>query len=83
MGKSTRTGKGIPLSFMIANDQTRWPIQQWLEWLKNEGIILKTVVIDDCDAERGAIRAIFPSTVILTCIRHVRRAWTRNIQSKV
>ena len=68
---------------MIANDQTRWPIQQWLVWLKSEGVVFNNIVIDDCEAERGAITAIFPSSKILTCIWHVRRAWSKNINSKV
>ncbi|CAM6103374.1 unnamed protein product [Calypogeia fissa] len=40
-------------------------------------------IIDVADEEQGAIRQVFPEVPITFCTWHVRRAWTKNIVSKV
>jgi hypothetical protein len=89
--RSQRTGKGVPLAWMVTNSNAQYPPRFWLEWLKEEhNFQPKSVMIDNCDAEIKAINCAYnegdsdsPKTNILICQWHLFKAWKHNIAKKV
>ena len=75
----------LNLIFIYLPERSRYPLQYWLHWLKQEvSFRPSTVMIDDGDAEINALRALFSlGTQVLICQWHVARAWQRNIRNKV
>lgn len=70
------TGTGYPVAFMVTNDQTVGPVNQWLVHLRDTCNLSATfITIDCCIAEVNAIKAALPETGIHYCGFHVLKAW--------
>lgn len=83
--RSSITGKGAPLCWMITNSSTHHPVKAWLEWLKHDfEFIPGSIMIDNSDTEIKAIRACYGDGFkIYLCHWHILRAWRKNVISKV
>lgn len=78
------TGTGYPVAFMVTNDQTVGPINQWLVHLRDACNLSATfITIDCCIAEVNAIKAALPNTGIHYCAFHVMKAWKSKVGDKV
>ena len=66
---------GHPVVYMITNDHILGPVTQWLQYLKNNVLIVdpQQVTIDCSQAETTAIKNIFPGCEIQYCLFHVSR----------
>ncbi|KAG0950809.1 hypothetical protein G6F57_001889 [Rhizopus arrhizus] len=54
------TGKGVPVGYMITNDQSVTPVLNWLRFLKNNCAMSPEQIAVDCSIpESDAIRATF------------------------
>ncbi|OAD76747.1 hypothetical protein PHYBLDRAFT_142256 [Phycomyces blakesleeanus NRRL 1555(-)] len=78
------TEKGSPVAYMITNDHSVGPINQWLVHLYEKSCFTPLYITIDCSiAEVNAITAALPQTIIHFCKFHVLRAWQHNLDSKV
>jgi hypothetical protein len=78
-------GRGFPCGYMVTNDHSLGPIVQWLQFLKEESVIVNPLqfTIDCSDSETNAINNIFPDCSIQYCLFHVSQAWNRQLALKV
>ncbi|KAG1543115.1 hypothetical protein G6F47_011492 [Rhizopus delemar] len=78
-------GRGWPVAYMITNDRSTGPIVEWLQHLRNPGLLVdpKQFTIDCCQSEVNAITRIFnPNrTKIQFCVFHVTQAWNKHLAS--
>lgn len=83
--RDNRLGRGFPCGYMITNDHSLGPLVQWLQFLKNENLIVdpEQFTIDCSDAEANAINNVFPGCSIQYCLFHVSQAWNRQISLKI
>lgn len=83
--RDDRLGRGFPCGYMITNEHSLGPIVQWLQFLKNKGLIVDPLqfTIDCSDSETSAINNIFPGCSIQYCLFHVSQAWNRQLALKV
>ncbi|OAD71954.1 hypothetical protein PHYBLDRAFT_169866 [Phycomyces blakesleeanus NRRL 1555(-)] len=78
------TGKGSPVAYMITNDHSVGPINQWLIHLCEKSCFTPLYIIIDYNIiEVNAITAALPQTIIHFCKFHVLRAWQHNLDSNV
>ncbi|EIE84655.1 hypothetical protein RO3G_09365 [Rhizopus delemar RA 99-880] len=79
------TGKGVPVGYMITNDQSVTPVLNWLRFLKNNCAMSPEQITIDCSIpESDAIRATFGGNCrIQLCLFHVAQCWSRNLATKV
>ncbi len=78
------TGKGTPVSYMLTNNHSRFPITRWLTGLKDIGMSPLRITIDCSIPEMNGITHVFgSSTEIQLCLFHVSRAWNTNIKLKI
>lgn len=70
---------------MITNDHYLGPIVQWLQYLKDNNLIVdpKLFTIDCSTAETNATGTIFPGCQIQYCLFHVSQAWYRQLNTQV
>jgi hypothetical protein len=78
-------GNGLPAGWCITSNEKLTTIALALSKLKDavHGWTPRTFIVDDADAEIGAIRATFPQCKILLCLWHVKRSWIKNLLWKV
>ncbi|KAG1504538.1 hypothetical protein G6F52_012175 [Rhizopus delemar] len=76
-------GRGWPVDYMITNDRSTGPIVEWLQHLRNSGLLVdpEQFTIDCCQSEVNAITRIFnPNrTKIQFCVFHVTQAWNKHL----
>jgi hypothetical protein len=79
------TGKGVPVGYMITNNQSVAPVLNWLRFLKNNCAMSPEQITIDCSIpESDAIRATFGENCrIQLCLFHVAQFWSRNLATKV
>ncbi|KAG2216456.1 hypothetical protein INT45_014175 [Circinella minor] len=78
------TGRGVPVAYLVTNDQSEEPVRKWLMNLKDLGISPTQITVDCSKAEANAIsRTWNRSVAIRLCAWHVVRAWQKNIKEKV
>ncbi|KAG1153024.1 hypothetical protein G6F38_000012 [Rhizopus arrhizus] len=79
------TGKGVPIGYMITNNQTVTPVLNWLRFLKNNCAMSPEQITVDCSIpESDAIRATFDENFrIQSCLFHVAQCWSRNLATIV
>ncbi|OAD67595.1 hypothetical protein PHYBLDRAFT_151106 [Phycomyces blakesleeanus NRRL 1555(-)] len=66
------TGKGSPVAYMITNDHSVSPINQWLVHLRKKSCFTPLYITIDCRiAEVNAITAALPQAIIHFCEFHV------------
>lgn len=73
--KDLLTGKGYPVAYMVINNQSVGPVNQWLVYLRDNCNFLPTAItIDSSLAEVNAIKAVFRNQVVIHyCAFHVWR----------
>jgi len=83
--KDLLTGKGYPVAYMVTNDQSVGPVNQWLVYLRDNCNFAPTAITIDCSlAEVNAIKAAFRNQVVIHyCAFHVWRAWKDNLGAKL
>ncbi|CAD6907644.1 unnamed protein product [Tilletia controversa] len=87
--RSTTTGQGIPVSFMLTNSEAAHSIIFWLEALRRHPRVRfqpLQMMIDCSVTEVGAIRNAFPTPstpTILFCDWHMLKAMTASSKLKV
>ncbi|KAE8251485.1 hypothetical protein A4X13_0g3973 [Tilletia indica] len=87
--RSTTTGHGIPVAFMLTNGEAAHPIIFWLEALRRHPRVRfqpRHIMIDCSVTEVSAIRNAFPAPstpIILFCDWHMLKAMTANSKLKV
>ncbi|KAG1056753.1 hypothetical protein G6F43_001373 [Rhizopus delemar] len=78
-------GRGWPVAYMITNDRSTDPIDEWLQHLRNSSLLVapEQYTIDCCQSEVNAITSIFNSnrTKIQFCVFHVIQAWNKHLAS--
>ncbi|KAG1048415.1 hypothetical protein G6F43_009191 [Rhizopus delemar] len=78
-------GRGWPVAYMIINDRSTDPIVEWLQHLRNSGLLVdpKQFTIDCRQPEVNAITSILNSnrTKIQFCVFHVTQAWNKHLAS--
>ncbi|XP_011270285.1 hypothetical protein CAOG_08674 [Capsaspora owczarzaki ATCC 30864] len=75
-------GRGVPLAFMISSKQTNYEYEVFLSTLQNtlgSAFRPERIVVDKCDAERNAIKTVFPEAKVGLCIFHVYQAVRRHL----
>ena len=78
------TGRGVPVAYLITNDQSEEPVRKWLTDLKGLGVSPRQITVDCSKAEANAINRTWAGSVtIRLCAWHVVRAWQKNIKEKV
>ncbi|KAG2207871.1 hypothetical protein INT45_009799 [Circinella minor] len=78
------TGVGQPIAYMFTNDQSAYPIGEWLRFLREMcGLTIENLTIDCSIPEVNAMHLIYPDANIHYCAFHVLQAWNRNLGSKV
>lgn len=83
--RSSVTGKGAAVCWMITNSSTHHPVKAWLNWLKDElDFTAGAIMIDNSDIEIRAIRDSYGEDAnIYLCHWHILRAWRKNLVYKV
>ncbi|SAL97838.1 hypothetical protein [Absidia glauca] len=82
--KHPGTGAGFPTAYMITNDQSVGPLNQWLAHLRTTSSFGPLSITIDCRIpEVNAIKRQFPSAIIHYCAFHVIQAWKRQLKAKV
>ncbi|KAG2196263.1 hypothetical protein INT46_007347 [Mucor plumbeus] len=83
--KDLLTEKGYPVAYMVTNDQSVGPVNQWLVYLRDNCNFAPTAITIDCSlAEVNAIKAAFRNQVVIYyCAFHVWRAWKDNLGAKL
>ncbi|KAG2228684.1 hypothetical protein INT48_005377 [Thamnidium elegans] len=83
--RDNHPGRSFPCGYMITNDHSLGPIVQWLQFLKNKGVIVDPLLftIDCSDSEMNAINNFFSGCSIQYCLFHVSQAWNRQLVLKV
>jgi hypothetical protein len=78
-------GTGLPAAWFITSNEQTATIARALTKLKDAVTEWKpkTFVVDDADAEIGAINETFPGCNILLCLWHVKRCWIKHLIWKV
>ncbi|KAF9151690.1 hypothetical protein BGX21_005182 [Mortierella sp. AD011] len=72
--------RGIPVAFMLTNDQSVRPLELWLSEMNKLAGPLKYVTIGDSRVEFRTIQDAFEGSVkIHLCPWHVARAWSQKI----
>lgn len=79
------TGKGVPVAYLITNDQSVSPVLTWLQFLRDNCFMKPDQITVDCSIpESDAIRVTFGDNCkIQLCLFHVAQCWSRNIVKKV
>ncbi|KIJ31797.1 hypothetical protein M422DRAFT_266551 [Sphaerobolus stellatus SS14] len=80
------TGKGVPLAFILTNEESHCPLDHFLKWLRKDcDFELETVMIDCSNTEALGINKAFSDRVIkiIYCYWHLGQAWEKNIKAKV
>jgi hypothetical protein len=79
------TGKGVPVGYLITNDQSVTPVLAWLRFLKTNCAMNPEQITVDCSIpESDAIRVTFGENCrIQLCLFHVAQCWSRNLTTKV
>ncbi|KAG2214822.1 hypothetical protein INT45_005259 [Circinella minor] len=78
------TGRGVPVAYLVTNDQSEEPVRKWLMDLKDLGVSPTQITVDCSKAEANAISSTWNRYVaIRLCAWHVVRAWQKNIKEKV
>ncbi|EIE88594.1 hypothetical protein RO3G_13305 [Rhizopus delemar RA 99-880] len=79
------TGKGVPVGYVITNNQSVAPVLNWLRFLKDNCAMSPEQITIDCSIpESDAIRATFGENCrIQLCLFHVAQFWSRNLATKV
>lgn len=58
--RSSTTGKGVPVCFMLTNSEAIPAIEYWLRWIKDDlNYSPERVMTDNSQTEMGAIRNTF------------------------
>ena len=84
VARDSHTQKGYPVAYMVTNDQTVGPVNQWLTFLKQQGSFNpEAITIDCCVAELNAIRSALNDTYVHYCGFHVLKAWRKAMDQKV
>lgn len=75
--------RGIPVAYLLTNDQSAYPVTEWLTKIAALGASPKIITID-CDlGEVKAIQAVWDDNCrIQYCIWHVQRAWRSQLAVK-
>lgn len=86
-GKHHRSGRCLPLAFLLTSEENHHPVEDWLKWLRETvGYHPRTIVIDCSDTEALALEVGLPGTRIIYCQYHFHAAITRwsnkNIQGR-
>ncbi|OBZ80173.1 hypothetical protein A0J61_11778, partial [Choanephora cucurbitarum] len=84
VARDSHTKKGYPVAYMVINDRTVGPVNQWLTFLKQQGsFIPEAITIDCCVAELNAIRSALNGTYVHYCGFHVLKTWRKAMDQKV
>ncbi|KAG0195070.1 hypothetical protein BGX33_004369, partial [Mortierella sp. NVP41] len=77
--------RGIPVAFLLTEDKTAEPLQDWLLALEAyAGTSFRYITTDDSKVEYKAIKDGFGDRVrIHLCLWHVARAWSTQIRKLV
>lgn len=83
--RSSATGKGAAVCWMITNSSTHHPVKMWLDWLRDDMEFTPgAIMIDNSDTEIKAIKASYGDDAkIFLCHWHILRAWRKNVVYKV
>lgn len=70
---------------MLTNSDSQYPVEFWLKWLKDDMHFRpRTIMIDNSDTEIAGIRSAYGEDMqVAICHWHLKRAWRKNIASKV
>ncbi|KAG2210802.1 hypothetical protein INT45_011374 [Circinella minor] len=78
------TGRGVPVAYLVTNDQSEEPVRKWLMDLKDLGVSPTQITVDCSKAEANAISRTWNRSVAIRLYAwHVVRAWQKNIKEKV
>jgi len=79
------TLRGIPVAFLLTEDKTAEPLQQWLVGVEAyAGISFRYITTDDSSVEYKAIKQGLGDHVrIHLCLWHIARAWNTQIKARV
>ncbi|MCO5559038.1 hypothetical protein L7F22_012630 [Adiantum nelumboides] len=78
---------GVPVAWVITSSSTRVNTSSWLTALRNRAFDHckawdpNAWMVDDAEAEILSLRQVFGLPILL-CIRHVQRAWLKNLVKK-
>ena len=86
--QSPVTEKGVPVAWMVTNNEGQEPIVRWLTWLRDtHRFSPSSVMVDNSNTEIAAINQVYgepPYEVkVLICHWHILKAWRKNICMKV
>ncbi|EIE76691.1 hypothetical protein RO3G_01395 [Rhizopus delemar RA 99-880] len=79
------TGKGVPVGYLLTNDQSVTPVLEWLKFFRDHCSMQPEQITVDCSIpEADAIRVTLGENCrIQLCFFHVAQCWSRNLATKV
>ena len=72
------TGRGVPVLYLVINDQSKEPVREWLIHIKELGVSPRRITIDYSKAKANAINRTWNGSMAIHLC-----AWQKNIKEKI